>query len=608
MIKKLTIFVLIFFCLDSIANEVNSELLKLNKEIAIAKAKEINIKKIIESNDDNNKIEIKKKYDIYIGEVNKAKNLKKLKKIQGSEVGFVKNITDANKLCLDKVKSEKKLDLDDEIIKICNKNKNFEPLKNEVEDKEKIKNLLMENKTPKTEIINNIKNVVDLCTAFEKNNMESNDSIEICKNIRNISIDDKSDKTVNLENQKKQEIKNELESNSVPLNSHLLVMYISLCVAAFFAVLFLYNQRRLNKMTKEVDALIAANLASSLIDGSESKEQHHVEDSIVEPTKSLPPSADLNVNLDFQSIGTSVSDVKISDTWKLFAISKQGKDHLRKNPTIPCQDSHCIRVIDDKWGVAVVCDGAGSQVYSHYGSKFVANEIAEHFASWIPTTQIYKANRLPKDNDWNEYCKLLIKQTRDKLDLFVDKMKNEESTKGIGIRDVGCTIIWVIYTPFGLLTGHVGDGRAGYKDINGWHSMMTPWEGEYSNITVFINTDMIYANKFENLTEPSKPFLETKVIHNNEISAFILMSDGCESGLYETVIYDKSLKANIKINKPHTRSCDGIIDVLNEKINKNNQDSEAQARQLFEEIVDRGNKALENEGDDKTLVLGFLNK
>ena len=601
MIKKLTILLLIFFCLDSIANEVNSELLKLNKEIAIAAAKAINIKKIVESNDDNNKKkEIKKKYDIYIGEVNKAKNLNELKKIQGSETVFVKNIIDANKLCLDKIKSEEVLDKN--IISICKKNTNFIVLKNADNEKVKINEVLIENKSPKIEVINSLKKLIDLCSSFEKNNILPNDSSEICKNIRNISINDKSEKPVNLENKKKQEIKNELKTELILVNSHLLVMYISLCVAAFFAVLFLYNQRKLNKMTEEVDALIAANLASSLIDGSESKEQHNVEASMVDPSENP------NVNLDVQSTGTSVSDVKISDTWKLFAISKQGKDHLRKTPTIPCQDSHCMKVIDDKWGVAVVCDGAGSQIYSHYGSKFVANEIAEHFASWIPTTQIYKTNQLPKDNDWNEYCKLLIKQTRDKLDVFVDKMKSEESTKGIGIRDVGCTIIWVIYTPIGLLTGHVGDGRAGYKDINGWHSMMTPWEGEYSNITVFINTDMIYANKFENLTDPSKPFLETKVIHNNQISAFILMSDGCEKGLYETVVYDKSANANIRINKPHANNCDSIVDVLSKVLKTTPQDCEVKARQLFEEIVDRGNDALEKEGDDKTLVLGFLNK
>ncbi len=302
--------------------------------------------------------------------------------------------------------------------------------------------------------------------------------------------------------------------------------------------------------------------------------------------------------------GDATATTVLSATWQLFATSQQGQGHLAKSPRIPCQDGHALRVIDAAWGVAVVCDGAGSQPYSQLGASFVAHEIAAHLADGIPNTQIYKNRQLPSDDAWRLYCKALVLQTRKKLEAWIDaEAIADPALHGVSVRDVGCTLIWLVYTPMGLLTGHVGDGRAGYLDADGWQAMMTPWEGEYSNQTVFINSDFIYVDQLENPADPAKPYLETRVIVSDTLKAFVLMSDGCEHGLYETVGYDPVSNTNININKPHAGVCDNIIQLLTEPVSRANAED---AERLFSEIVDHGNSALIQEGDDKTLLLGFL--
>ena len=361
-----------------------------------------------------------------------------------------------------------------------------------------------------------------------------------------------------------------------------------------------------------IDAAKASNVASVIMTGAVEQKSSSTAALIMD--QSLPSEFDAiavltPVEPELPAIPQPpYSTTNLSHSWKLFGISKQGQAHLAKAPGIPCQDSHNIQPISDDWGVVVVCDGAGSQSHSQHGAKFVAKEIAEHLAAGIPQTNIYKTQQLPSPEAWHQYCKALVLQTRKKLEEWiVGEAQSDQAIEGATIRDVGCTLIWTVYTPMGLLTGHVGDGRAGYRDAEGWHAMMTPWEGEYSNQTVFINTDSIYADQLENQADSTRPFLESRVIDNPNIDAFVLMSDGCESGLYETVAYDAEKNANVKINRPHAGVCNNIIEMLEKKIAETSSDV-PEAERLFTSIVEEGNTALKNEGDDKTLVLGFLTK
>lgn len=90
--------------------------------------------------------------------------------------------------------------------------------------------------------------------------------------------------------------------------------------------------------------------------------------------------------------------------------------------------------------------------------------------------------------------------------------------------------------------------------------MMTPLNGEYSNQTVFLNSDYIYQHQLENPNDPSKPFLETQVV-TGKINGFVLMSDRCENGLYYVDEYGHINHIAKDINKP-IKDFDKIIQML----------------------------------------------
>lgn len=291
-------------------------------------------------------------------------------------------------------------------------------------------------------------------------------------------------------------------------------------------------------------------------------------------------------------------------SWRIFSHSIQGKDHLEKTPPIPCQDNHSVKSINDDWGVAVVCDGAGSHKYSHFGSEFVAETLSDEIVKYFPDSEIMKTNTLPSADLWRKWCKaLFLKLRQEHIPNWLTKQVNLHPEENMSIHNIGCTVILVVYSPIGLLVARIGDGRAGYKDKSGWKSMMTPFKGEYANNTVFINTDHIYTHQLENVKEPGNPYLETRIIPGS-IEAFVLMSDGCEKGMYNIDKYDVVSKKNIPVNKP----IDGfskIIDLLQEKLSTKKNTA---ALELYDEIVREGNEPLKIEGDDKTLILGFGNK
>lgn len=304
---------------------------------------------------------------------------------------------------------------------------------------------------------------------------------------------------------------------------------------------------------------------------------------------------------DILSLNTSEATNAYSEInkggWRVFGCSMQGKDHLKANPAIPCQDNHCILPIDDGWGVVVVCDGAGSHKYSHIGSKFVSKYVAQQAYKGIKETNFYQSHTLPSEEGWRNWCKALVWQTRQALGDFVKIQK--QNVDDIDVSNVGCTLIFSVYSPYGILSAHIGDGRAGYRNVKNWQSMIMPFNGEYANQTVFLNSDYIYQHRLENPQEPNKPYLETRVIAG-KITGFVLMSDGCENGLYYVDEYDPIEKTVKTINRP-IDGFDGIIQML-----KDAEQHGEKAEDLFLKIIRQGNQPLVEEGDDKTLVLGYL--
>lgn len=275
--------------------------------------------------------------------------------------------------------------------------------------------------------------------------------------------------------------------------------------------------------------------------------------------------------------------------WWVVGTSVVGKSHLDNVPPLPCQDSHCLEESADKiWGVAVVCDGAGSATHSHLGAQFVAKKSAKFFKMVAEKTDWYK--RAPTPKQWHDSAKAILKEVRRALESFFSK-------QNIEIRALSCTVIVVVFLPTGLLVTHIGDGRGGYRNDKGeWKSLLKPLKGEEANQTVFITSD---------IWSESDKYIESRVI-TEPSTAFVIMTDGCESHCFQT--YNRDEKSEqfqlVDVNRPHA----GFFEPLFKTIQAMKDNESEELKQKWTSFIQSGTEGLKNEPDDKTMLIGILKK
>ncbi|MGB5024649.1 MAG: PP2C family serine/threonine-protein phosphatase, partial [Saprospiraceae bacterium] len=178
----------------------------------------------------------------------------------------------------------------------------------------------------------------------------------------------------------------------------------------------------------------------------------------------------------------------MNDNWIVAKASVIGASHIKEN--LPCQDSHGYKFFsEDNFGIAVVSDGAGSTEFSHLGSGEVVQQVIEKFSK-LTKEETFHLNA-PELSIWNKKSVEVFKSILTALKEFAEEEK-------INYKSLAATAIVIIITPYGLLTTHIGDGRAGYLNEKGeWLSCITPYKGELANETVFITSDFWEDENFE---------------------------------------------------------------------------------------------------------------
>lgn len=274
--------------------------------------------------------------------------------------------------------------------------------------------------------------------------------------------------------------------------------------------------------------------------------------------------------------------------WLIVGASVAGKSHTDAEPQIPCQDSHEISCLPGNWGVAVVCDGAGSAKHADLGANFVAKLTAKLFAEIIEKNNWHLHTHLPTSKKWETCVVNTLLEVRHRLEKYAEEIT-------VSSKELACTVIVVIFSPLGLLVAHIGDGRAGYCNAqNQWLPLLKPWKGEEANQTVFITS---------NIWEQPDSFIETGVVVQPPI-AFTLMSDGCEAHAFQTGIFDHEQQKYVEINLPHPPFFDPLVATLHNLYGQQLPSNNIQ--QKWTNFVENGNIGLANEPDDKTLLLGVL--
>lgn len=290
-----------------------------------------------------------------------------------------------------------------------------------------------------------------------------------------------------------------------------------------------------------------------------------------------------------------LSQKKTTNTndWFVVSASAIGKLHLTSNSC--CQDNHYCENIGYGWGIAISCDGAGSAQNSHLGSEFVAKETLTLLKKYITRNNYHKKNILPFDHDWRAAVSEIFTQIRKQLEKFT-------RSKNVEFASAACTVIIVIYSPIGFLVAHIGDGRAGYCNVNGeWNSMMTPHKGEESNETIFISSNNWQNENNFVMSGVSVP--ECMVIRERPI-AFTLLSDGCEAHSFECSKMDQVTNKWHDPNIPFSKFFNPLVTSL--KGMYENKVPIDKIDTKWRTFVEEGTPGLKEESDDKTLIMGVL--
>ena len=323
-----------------------------------------------------------------------------------------------------------------------------------------------------------------------------------------------------------------------------------------------------------------------------------------------------------------VEDFKVSYT------SIQGKSHKKMDPQIPCQDAFKYdkikigglkRLLSLKkpliFDVSVVSDGAGSSTYSHLASSFCVNRLLELCKSRSLAIEELTAYDFKKEEEkklilegWNKLSTDLFNQTRADLLLF-----GEES--GHQPKDLYCTLILVIKTPFGFLSANIGDGRAGFSNGTETKPLIVPFMTFTAGATFFI------------IKDGWDKIFRSYVIFEDKVDYYFVSSDGCQGFIIDhsykeskstnsliisnirpkTGVYDDILGDNAfyDLNKPFHPFFEGLIKSLNEV--NTTEDANARLTNLIENGVYIFNN-VETElksisdptlDDDKTMIIHY---
>lgn len=276
-----------------------------------------------------------------------------------------------------------------------------------------------------------------------------------------------------------------------------------------------------------------------------------------------------------------------NDNCVIVGASVIGNSHTAMG--LPCQDNCKYAYIKDGWGIAIVSDGAGSAKHSEIGSRIIVERGIYYFKSIISQKHWIEERKLPNEAEWTNIAYVALKAIRNDLESFAN-------TKNLDFNSLSATIIVVIHSPFGFLTTHIGDGRAGYmNDAKEWKAFFTPHKGEEANQTIFLTSDF-WKVPYYVMSGVMVP--ESHVVRCNP-AAFTLMSDGCEHIAWQCNMKHENTEMFYDPNKPYEQFFNPLIADLSNRINLN-------LRKRWAKFIMSGNNAFKNEPDDKTMILGVI--
>lgn len=272
-----------------------------------------------------------------------------------------------------------------------------------------------------------------------------------------------------------------------------------------------------------------------------------------------------------------------SSDWAIAYASVLGNSHIQEN--LPCQDA-CFVDFEESYGIAIVSDGAGSCLNSHIGSKQVCSFAYYQFRQLISKHKLFENGQMPHKQEWEDIA----------FEAFFNvkaDLANFSVQENIDFKTLSCTVICTVFSPFGLLVAHIGDGRGGYLKDDKWYSLFEPFRGEFANETVFITSDIWQVGLIEK-------YIPTHII-DCPVDAFCLLTDGCEKASFEVNLYDHEKEIYYDPNLPFPNFFNPNVEAL--KKLKREGKTQDEINDLWANFLTNGNNKFVLETDDKTMIL-----
>lgn len=171
-----------------------------------------------------------------------------------------------------------------------------------------------------------------------------------------------------------------------------------------------------------------------------------------------------------------------------------------------CQDAVYVKRKDNIW-VAALSDGAGSAAKSEYGSKALVQNIADYVILSFDKL----LNKLHKNA--HDFKKTIVDKA---LEILETTAKNQSCTE----KELSSTLLFVASNGRKAFFFHVGDGVIILRKGSKYSIVSKPYNGEYANETVFINSHDAIETSRAGIINLSRNF------------SFFLMSDGPEPVFY----------------------------------------------------------------------------
>jgi len=162
--------------------------------------------------------------------------------------------------------------------------------------------------------------------------------------------------------------------------------------------------------------------------------------------------------------------------WRFAAGRATGSSHEKTGK--PCQDRYACAVLalEDAL-VAVVADGAGTAEHSHIGAE-------------IAVTTLSDMGQLGVRAGRKDYREIL----REGAIVARQRLIESAGDRKLTPRDLACTLLAVLVTPFGGAALQIGDGVIVLGTAaSEWRWAIWPQNGEYANATFFLSDERALA-------------------------------------------------------------------------------------------------------------------